>query len=240
GDTTRGDTPHSDTTHSGSGAAAASTAVVAVGVGSGVVALLKSMGVGAVVAGGQSLNPSTAELLAAVESVAAPEAVILPNNKNVIAVARQVQQQTSRAVQVVATTSVTEALAALMAYDPHAPASVNAAAMTEAFDGVVSGEVTRAVREAPSEAGPIIAGDWLGIGPEGISAVGSSMLAAATGLLAAIVEEDHELLTVIAGEDADNYTTATIESWVTRNHADVAVEVHHGGQPLYAYCFGLE
>ncbi len=232
-----------DTAHSGSGTAevsTVSTAVVAVGVGSGVVALLKSMGVGAVVAGGQSMNPSTAELVAAVESVAAPEAIILPNNKNIIAVARQVEQQTSRAVQVVATTSVTEALAALMAYDPHAPASVNAAAMAEAFDGVVTGEVTKAVREASSATGPISAGDWLGISPEGISAVRSSMLAAATGLLEAIVDEDHELLTVITGEDADNYTTATIESWVTRNHADVAVEVHHGGQPLYPYYFGLE
>lgn len=230
-----------DTTRSGAAEAPTGpTAVVAVGVGSGVVALLKSMGVVAVVAGGQSMNPSTAELVAAVESVAAPEVVILPNNKNIIAVARQVEQQTSRAVQVVATTSVTEALASLMAYDPHAPASVNAVAMTEAFDGVVTGEVTKAVREATSDAGPIRAGDWLGISPEGVSAVGTSMLVAATGLLEAIVDEDHELLTVITGEDADNYTTAAIESWVTRNHADVVVEVHHGGQPLYPYCFGLE
>ena len=233
----------SDTTRSGTGTAevpTVPTAVVAVGVGSGVVAILKSMGVQAVVAGGQSMNPSTAELVAAVESVSAPEVIILPNNKNIIAVARQVEQQTSRTVQVVATTSVTEALASLMAYDPQAPASVNAAFMTEAFDGVVTGEVTKAVREATSDAGPITAGDWLGVSPEGIKAVGSSMLAAATGLLEAIVDEDHELATIITGEDADHYTTATIESWITRNHADVAVEVHHGGQPLYPYYFGLE
>ena len=66
------------------------------------------------------------------------------------------------------------------------------------------------------------------------------MVAAATGLLAAIVDEDHELLTVITGEDADHFTTAMIESWITRNHPDVEVEVHHGGQPLYPYFLGLE
>ncbi len=218
----------------------ATTAVVAVGVGSGVVAILKSMGVQAVVAGGQSMNPSTAELLAAAESVSASEVVILPNNKNIVAVARQVESQTRRTVRVVATGSVTEALAALMAYDPRASASVNAAAMTEAFEGVVTGEVTRAVREATSEAGPVSSGDWLGICPEGIKAVGSSMVAAATGLLDAIVEEEHELLTVITGRDADTRTTAAIESWATRNHGGLEVEVHHGAQPLYPYYFGLE
>ncbi len=233
----------SDTSRHGDGAAkgpTVPTAVVAVGAGSGVVAILKSMGVQAVVAGGQSMNPSTAELVAAVESVSAPEVIILPNNKNIIAVARQVSEQTSRTVEVVATTSVTEALASLMAYDPQATASVNAAAMTEAFSGVVSGEVTRAVRDATSDAGPIAQGDWLGICQAGIQAVDSSMVAAATGLLAAIVDEDHELLTVITGEDADHYTTAMIESWITRNHPEVEVEVHHGGQPLYPYFFGLE
>ncbi len=233
----------SDTSQRGDGAAkgpTVPTAVVAVGAGSGVVAILKSMGVQAVVAGGQSMNPSTAELVAAVESVSAPEVIILPNNKNIIAVARQVSEQTSRTVEVVATESVTEALAGLMAYDPQATASVNAAAMTEAFSAVVSGEVTRAVRDATSDAGPIAQGDWLGICQAGIQAVDSSMVAAATGLLAAIVDEDHELLTIITGEDADHYTTAMIESWITRNHPDVEVEVHHGGQPLYPYFFGLE
>lgn len=216
------------------------TAVVAVGAGEGVVAILKSMGVQAVVAGGQSMNPSTAELVAAVESVSADEVIILPNNKNIIAVAQQVEEQTDRTVRVVATRSVAEALASLMAYDPQSPVSVNAAAMTEAFSGVVTGEVTRAVRDAVSDAGPIAAGDWLGVGEAGIVTVGSSMLVAATGLLEAIVDEDHELLTVITGEDADNCTTADIESWITRNRADVEVEVHHGGQPLYPYYFGLE
>lgn len=218
----------------------AATAVVAVASGSGLVAILKSMGVQAVVAGGQSMNPSTAELVAAVESVPANEVIILPNNKNIIAVARQVEQQTDRTVQVVATKSVTEALACLLVYDPQASSSVNAEAMTEARGDVVSGEVTQAVRPATSKAGAIETGDWLGISQDGIVAVESSMAEAATGLLAAMITVEHELLTVFSGEDADDHTTEAITAWLATNHATVELEVQHGGQPLYPYFFGLE
>ena len=216
------------------------TAVVAVASGSGLVAILKSMGVQAVVAGGQSMNPSTAELVAAVESVPAAEVVILPNNKNIIAVARQVEEQTDRTVHVVATKSVTEAMASLLVYDPQATSSVNAAAMTEARGDVVSGEVTKAVRAATSQVGAIETGDWLGISHDGIVAVESSMAAAATGLLTAMIADDHELLTVISGEDANDQTTAEIAAWLAANHTTIEMEVQHGQQPLYPYLFGLE
>ena len=216
------------------------TAVVAVGVGPGVVAILKSMGVHAVVAGGQSMNPSTAELVTAVESVPAPEVVILPNNKNIIPVAEQVDAQTSRTVRVVPTKGVAEGLACLMAYDPQSTAERNAAAMTEAASVVVAGEVTQAVRDSTSEVGPISTGDWLGICRDGITAVKPTMVEAATGLLAAILDDEHELLTVIAGDEAPDDVTSAIEEWVEANHPDVEVEVHDGGQPLYPYYFGLE
>ena len=216
------------------------TAVVAVGVGSGVVAILKSMGVHAVVAGGQSMNPSTAELVAAVESVPAPEVVILPNNKNIIPVAEQVDAQTSRTVRVVPTKGVAEGLACLMAYDPESTAAGNADAMTAAAASVVAGEVTRAVRDSTSDVGPITEGDWIGICRDGIRAVEDSMVAAATALLEVILDDDHELLTVIAGEDADHESTGAIEAWIEAHHPEVEVEVHDGGQPLYPYYFGLE
>ncbi|MEZ5245146.1 MAG: DAK2 domain-containing protein [Acidimicrobiales bacterium] len=216
------------------------TAVVAVGVGAGVVAILRSMGVHAVVAGGQSMNPSTAELVAAVESVPAPEVVILPNNKNIIPVALQVDAQTSRTVRVVPTRGVAEGLACLMSYDPQDSADTNAANMTEAASAVVAGEVTQAVRESTSDVGPIATGDWLGICRDGIRAVESTMVDAATGLLSHILDDEHELLTVIAGEDADDEATAAIEAWIGEHHPEVEVEVHDGGQPLYPYYFGLE
>ena len=216
------------------------TAVVAVAVGDGVVSILRSMGVHAVVTGGQSMNPSTADLVAAVESVPAPEVVVLPNNKNIIPVAEQVDTQTSRTVRVVPTRGIAEGIASLMAYDPQATAEANAANMALTADGVVAGEVTQAVRESTSEVGAIVEGDWLGIRREGICAVQPTMAEAAIELLDAILDRDHELLTVIAGEDADEDTTAAIEAWIEEHHGDVEVEVHEGGQPLYPYYFGLE
>ena len=216
------------------------TAVVAVAVGAGVVSILKSMGVHAVVTGGQSMNPSTADLVAAVEAVPAPEVVILPNNKNIIPVAEQVDAQTSRTVKVVPTRGIAEGIASLMSYDPQATAEANAAGMAEVAEGVLAGEVTQAVRESTSEAGPIVEGDWLGIRREGICAVQPTLAEAAIELLNVMITYDHELLTVIAGEDADDDTTARIEAWVEEHHEDVEVEVHEGGQPLYPYYFGLE
>ncbi|MGB1631584.1 MAG: DAK2 domain-containing protein [Acidimicrobiales bacterium] len=216
------------------------TAVVAVAVGAGVVSILKSMGVHAVVTGGQSMNPSTADLVAAVEAVPAPEVVILPNNKNIIPVAEQVDAQTSRTVKVVPTRGIAEGIASLMSYDPQATAEANAAGMAEVAEGVLAGEVTQAVRESTSEAGPIVEGDWLGIRHEGICAVQPTLAEAAIELLNVMITYDHELLTVIAGEDADDDTTARIEAWVEEHHEDVEVEVHEGGQPLYPYYFGLE
>jgi DAK2 domain fusion protein YloV len=216
------------------------TAVVAVAVGRGVVSILKSMGVHAVVAGGQSMNPSTADLVAAVESVPAPEVVVLPNNKNIIPVAEQVNAQTSRTVRVVPTRGIAEGLASLMAYDPQATAEANVTNMTATAESVVAGEVTQAVRDSTSDAGPIATGDWLGIARAGIAAVRPTMAAAATALLDGMLDDDHELLTVIAGADADSDTTAEIEAWIEEHYPDVEVEVHAGGQPLYPYYFGLE
>ncbi len=131
------------------------TAVVAVGVGDGVRRLLRSLGVQQVVAGGQSMNPSTAQILEAVDACNADAVIVLPNNKNIIAVARQVDDLTAKHVGVVPTQSVPEALAALVEYDPNAPAGENERMMSEAVEKVHTGEVTQAVRDAAAEFGPI-------------------------------------------------------------------------------------
>ena len=214
--------------------------VVAVGAGAGVVEILMSMGAHRVVAGGQSMNPSTAELLAAVESLPTGHVVVLPNNKNIIPVAGQVDAQTDRAVSVVPTRSVVEGIASLMAFAPTADSADNRDAMAEAAEAVVAGEVTQAVRDASSAAGPIATGDWLGIGPDGIAAVESGPAEAAVALLDAVIDDDHELLTVLTGAEADTAATEAIVAHVGENHPEVEVEVNEGGQPLYPYYFGLE
>ena len=214
--------------------------VVAVGAGGGVEAILTSMGVSRVVAGGQSMNPSTAELLAAVDSLPTGHVVLLPNNKNIIPVAEQVDGETERTVSVVPTRSVVEGIASLLVFSADNTAVHNAEAMAEAAAAVTAAEVTQAVRDATSSAGPISAGDWLGIGPAGITAVESEAAAAATALLRAIIDDDHELLTVLTGADADEAATEAIVGHVSENHPEVEVEVREGGQPLYPYYFGLE
>ena len=214
--------------------------VVAVGAGGGVEAILTSMGVSRVVAGGQSMNPSTAELLAAVDSLRTGHVVLLPNNKNIIPVAEQVDGETERTVSVVPTRSVVEGIASLLVFSADNTAVHNATAMAEAAAAVTAAEVTQAVRDATSSAGPISAGDWLGIGPAGITAVESEAAAAATALLSAIIDDDHELLTVLTGAEADEAATEAIVAHVSENHPEVEVEVREGGQPLYPYYFGLE
>ena len=214
--------------------------MVAVGAGAGVVDILTSMGADRVVAGGQSMNPSTAELLAAVDSLHTGHVVVLPNNKNIIGVAEQVNGETERTVGVVPTRSVVEGISSLMAFSPGATAAQNSEAMAAAAESVTPGEVTQAVRSASSSAGPIEEGDWLGVGADGIAAVESDVITAATALLGTIIDEDHELLTVLTGADAAAAATDAIVGYVAEHHRHVEVEVSEGDQPLYPYYFGLE
>ncbi len=216
------------------------TAVVAVCTGDGIRRIFHSLGVQGVVLGGQTMNPSTAQLLEVVEAVPADEVVILPNNKNIVAVARQVDTETDKTVRVVPTRGAAEGFAALLAYDPQASADDNAASMGEAAASVVAAEITQAVRDSTSEAGPILEGDFLGISGEGIQAVAGSVGEVAIGLLDVLVTEEHEIVTVIEGEGATVGDTRHIRQWLEDNRPEVETEVHHGGQPLYPYYFGIE
>jgi dihydroxyacetone kinase-like predicted kinase len=216
-------------------------AVVAVCAGDGLAELFGQLGVQAVVTGGQTMYPSTAELLDAVSRVNADEVVVLPNNKNIIPVAEQVDALSDKRVEVVPTRSMPEALAALVVYDPEASADENRHTMSGAAESVVTGEVTQAVRAASSSAGPVVTGDWIALRRgEGIVAVAPTVDAAATGLLDHLLTPDRELLTVITGAQAKADATAAVLSWLTANRPAVEVEVHDGGQPLYPYLFGAE
>ncbi len=216
------------------------TAVVAVASGEGLHALFRSLGAQGVVAGGQSMNPSTAELLAAVEAAPGEAVVVLPNNKNIVAVAERVDGLTEKVVRVVRTDAVAEGLAALLEYDPQLRAEDNVRAMTEAARQVSWGEVTRAVRSSSCECGAINEGDWLGISSRRIEAIAPNVAEAVTGLLGTIVSDDHEIVTLIEGEGASDADTDRITSWLAEHHPGVTAEVHHGGQPLYPYLLSAE
>ena len=216
-------------------------AVVAVASGDGIAELFGNLGVHGVVTGGQTLNPSTQELLDAVEHMNAQQVVILPNNKNIIPVAKQVDGLTKKEVRVVPTCSMPEALAALVAYDPEASAEHNGSAMAKAAAAVVTGEVTTAVRDTKTDAGAVKAGDSIGlVRGDGVVAIAPDVFECSTALLKHIVSADRELLTVIVGVDAKAATTEKIVEWVGAHFPAIACEVHRGGQPLYPYLFGVE
>ena len=221
-------------------------AVVAVSSGDGISALFKELGVQIIVSGGQTLNPSTAELLDAVNRANATNVILLPGNKNIIPVAEQVDALTDKTVRVVPTRSMPEGLAALMAYDPEVDATANVLPMRHAAEAIVTGEVTQAVRSSKTDAGQVEDGDWMGIvsgansRQRGIVAIANDEIAAAKALLEHLVDDERELVTVITGADAGEDATADLEAWFADRFAGIELEVHTGGQPLYPYLFGVE
>ena len=216
------------------------TAVVAVGAGEGVDDILRSLGVQEVVAGGQSMNPSTAQILDAIEAATGDGVIVLPNNKNVVPVAEQAAKLASRPARVVPTRSVAEGLASLLDYDPTAAVERNVTAMVEAAARVAWGEVTRAVRDASTPAGAVREGDWLGLDHGKIAVVAPDLAGAACGLLDRLVDERHEVVTLISGDGSDERATEALCEWLAKHRPDAAVEVHDGGQPLAAYLISAE
>jgi dihydroxyacetone kinase-like predicted kinase len=156
-------------------------------------------------------------------------------------VAEQLDALSTKRVVVVPTRTMPEALAALVVYDPESDAELNEAAMSEAIGSVRTGEVTQAVRDAASDVGPVRTGDWIGIvSGDGIVAVGDRVGEVSRALVAGLIGDDGELLTILTGADADPASTSELQTWLADEHADVEVEVHYGGQPLYPYLFGVE
>jgi uncharacterized protein len=233
GDEVVGEAPHQS--------APCMTAVVAVTTGDGIRSLFLSYNVQRIVTGGQSMNPSTQQLLEAVEACPAQNVVILPNNKNIIPVAEQVAPLTSKAVRVIATRGVTEGLAAVLQYDPEGDIDTNAASMRAAAASVVAGEITRAVRDSSCDVGPIKEGDYLGIARDGgIVAVESTMFEACRSLLKVLITDSHEIVTILEGEGSSKAVTRQVTEWLADADIGVESEVHRGGQPLYPYFFGVE
>jgi len=214
--------------------------VVAVVSGDGVGRIFKSLGVRRLVVGGQSMNPSTEELVAAVEALPADEIIVLPNNKNIRPVAEQINDLVDIDVRVVPTNSIVEGFAALLAYDPGASADDNKDAMSDSAAAVIAGEVTQAVRDTESPAGMVRVGDWIGLTGKGIVSIADSVAIATTKMIAAVMTDDHELITLIEGDGASAANTRRITEYLHEEYPDVAVEVHHGGQPLYPYLVGIE
>ena len=214
---------------------------VAVAAGEGNAKILESLGVDEVVSGGQTMNPSTKDLLDAVNRVNADAVIILPNNSNIIMAAQSACSLAKVPCAVVPTKSVPQAFAALFGADAQASLEDNAESMTEAFSEVKTGEVTHAIKDSKDAAGnPIREGDVIGIADGSIEAVGSSVEDVVMDLLSVMEAEDGDTLTILAGEDMDDAAFDTLVSHIEETYEDLEVDSHRGEQPLYPIVMSVE
>jgi DAK2 domain fusion protein YloV len=215
-------------------------AVIAVTAGDGLAAIFRDFGVASVVEGGQSANPSTGELLEAVEAVAAKEVLVLPNNPNVVLAARQVAQLSERAVQVVPTRNAAEGFAALLALDPGMDAAANVGPMTEAGRAIQSIVVTEAVRDATIGGRKVKRGQTIALDPDdGLIAADADRDKCVLAAMAALTP-GYELVTMFYGDGADLAETEAMARRIGTVVPGVEVEVRHGGQPFYRYLISAE
>jgi DAK2 domain fusion protein YloV len=213
---------------------------VTVAAGAGLAAILRSLGADVVVTGGQTMNPSTKELLDAIESLQAEKVVVLPNNKNVVMSATAAAASASKPAVVVPTTAVPQAFAALLAYDGQPDIEAVAADMSAAASSVRAGEVTTAVRDAKGKAGDIHAGQVIGIAEHEIEIVGEDVIEVSTRLAEHLATGDTETLTVLAGEDLSNTDLEALAGRLGEELPDVEVETHRGDQPVYPVILAAE
>ncbi len=216
--------------------------VVAVAAGSGQAEILRSLGVDVVVEGGQTMNPSTADLLSAAERTGAQAVIVLPDNGNVVMAARTACEAAGFPMKVVPTRSVPQGFSAMFAFDAEASLEDNVAAMTEAAAGVHDGEVTLAVRDSRTDDGtPIRAGDVIGIVDDAIRLVGSDVAVVAARTAAVLQDEfGGDTLTVLAGSDLDDAAFTALLEAVEASVAGLDVDAHRGEQPLYPVVMAVE
>ena len=214
---------------------------VAVAAGEGNAEILRSLGVDVVVSGGQTMNPSTKDLLDAVGEVNADAVIILPNNSNIIMAAQSACELAEIPCGVVPTKSVPQAFAAMFAIDPDASLEDNIAEMTEAYAEVKTGEVTTAIKDSKdAHDNPIKEGDVIGIADGAIEAVGSSVDDVVMDLLDAMEAEDADTCTLLAGEDFDDAALDALVERIEERYEDIEIDAHRGGQPLYPVVLSVE
>jgi DAK2 domain fusion protein YloV len=223
--------------HAVPGADAPACAVVAVAAGSGNRILFESFDA-TVVDGGATMNPSTADILAAIERSTAPGVVVLPNNGNVIMSAEQAAEHAAKDVRVVPTRSLQAGLAALVAFAPERSAEDNSAAMHEALDGVATGAVAVASRDVQLNGVAVRSGTWLGLAEGEPVAGGETFSEVAQAVLERLLEEPRELLTLLTGEDAPELEP--LLDAIRARHPELELEVHEGGQPHYPLLLAAE
>ena len=214
---------------------------IAVSIGDGMNEIFRELGVDYIIEGGQTMNPSTDDMLTAIDQVNADHIFILPNNKNIILAANQAQSLTKdKDIIVIPTKTVPQGITAVISYMPEADIDANMEAMQEAIKNVKTGQVTYAVRDTKIDDKVIHEGDIMGIGDQGILSVSQSVEETTKDMLARLVSEDSELISLYYGQDIREEDAAKFAQTVEELYPDVDVDVHMGGQPIYYYVLSVE
>ena len=214
---------------------------IAVSIGEGMNEIFRELGADYIIEGGQTMNPSTEDMLNAIDQVNAEHIFILPNNKNIILAANQAQALTEeKDIIVVPSKTVPQGITAIINYMPDADAQTNLEAMIEGIGNVKTGQVTYAVRDTHIDDKEIHEGDIMGIGDSGILAVGQSVEETTEEMLAQLVDEDTELISLYYGQDVQEESAENFAQEIEDLYPDVDVDVHSGGQPIYYYVLSVE
>lgn len=215
---------------------------IAVSSGAGIADIFKSLGVDVVLAGGQTMNPSTEDFVNAISSISAKHVYILPNNSNIVLAAQQAKDllEGEREITVIPSKSIPQGIAAAFAFQEEDSVETNSGNMLEAISQVKSGQVTNAVRDTSFDDLEIKSGQFIGISNSKIVAAADDLLAASQALLTNMLENGDEIVTILIGAETDPETTDSLSEWLDEAYPNVEVEIHEGGQPLYYYLFSVE
>ncbi|MFD0943288.1 DAK2 domain-containing protein [Savagea faecisuis] len=215
-------------------------AIVTVAMGAGIAELLRSIGASYVIEGGQTMNPSTEDIVAAIKKIEAERVIIVPNNKNIVMAAKQAAEVLDIEAAVVETRSVPEGITAILTFNPEASVEENKRDMTEAASEVKTGQVTTAVRDTEIDGVTIKKDEYMGIAQSKIVVSLPSLRQAVEQTIATLIDEDSEIVTVLYGEDVTEEEASALAEWIEEQYEEVEVEVHDGKQPLYPYIISVE
>lgn len=216
------------------------TAIITISMGEGISEIFKSMGATHIISGGQTMNPSTEDIVKVIEQSKCKRAIILPNNKNILMASEQAASIVDAEAVVIPTKSIPQGISALFQYDVDATLEENKAQMADSVNNVKSGSLTYAVRDTKIDGVEIKKDAFMGLIEDKIVSSQSDQLTTVTELLNEMLAEDSEILTVIIGQDAEQAVTDNMINWIEERYPDVEVEVHEGGQPIYQYFFSVE
>ncbi|UXR66609.1 fatty acid kinase catalytic subunit FakA [Staphylococcus pasteuri] len=216
------------------------TAIITISMGDGISELFKSMGATHMISGGQTMNPSTEDIVKVIEQSECKRAIILPNNKNILMASEQAAEIVDAEAVVIPTKSVPQGIAALFQFDADSSLEDNKSHMVNALDVVKSGSVTFAVRDTKIDGVEIKKDEFMGLAEDKIITCDADQYTATKQLLEAMLSEDSEILTIIAGEDSKQQITNQLTEWVESTYPDVEIENHNGQQPIYQYLFAVE